>query len=198
MSAAGHVTLYDAAVRLYRNDSKQEVRYHVSLEEYACKLLNTKRENIVIDVADVYPVNKNALSGVAAIFHALCLSMRVDPQMIHFPYQTFRKDLRDSFVAQSFQNIQSLGSPRLKPKTLFEINVSLYCHCKMPYVKEPMIECSYCKSWFHQRCETGDFESHQWKCKDCLRRAQNVSPPNTRKRVTFNLQCSPIKSRKRT
>ena len=65
-------------------------------------------------------------------------------------------------------------------------------------VKEPMIECSYCKSWFHQRCETGDFESHQWKCKDCLRRAQNVSPPNTRKRVTFNLQCSPIKSRKRT
>ena len=44
---------------------------------------------------------------------------------------------------------------------------ALHCHCRMPDDGQLMIQCSRCKSWFHQKCEKGDFTSKKWNCMSC-------------------------------
>eukprot|EP00795_Rhopilema_esculentum_P009966 gene9966-18582_t len=68
----------------------------------------------------------------------------------------------------------------------------------MPYVKEPMIECSDRKNWFHQRCGKGNVECHQWQCKCCCQKAANISSPITRKHAAQNMQYELSNSAKST
>ena len=167
LSKKGHVTLYDSATRSYYIPSKREVRYHVSLDLYATKFRNLPLDELVIDVARVDTVNKNALTGTAAIFHAVCLSRKIDPCSIAFRYQALRRDLSRYFEKQSFKDARFHSTPRAKSTTLFEITVDLHCHCKMPYISEPMTDSLNCGKWFHERCETGNMATRAWKCKNC-------------------------------
>ena len=99
--------------------------------------------------------SRTGQTKVAVIFHALCLCRKLDPRRIHFQYQRLRRLLLESLENESFDNVSISSSPGPIPKALFEINVRLYCHCDMPYTKEPMTKCCVCDSWFHHRCETG-------------------------------------------
>ncbi len=31
-----------------------------------------------------------------------------------------------------------------------------------------------CKRWFHSSCENGDFKDPEWKCRNCIRRAEEA------------------------
>ena len=168
LSEDGRVTLYDSATRLRYLPDEKKVSYDVSLDRYAFALRNRPTNSLVIDVARVDTALKNSMSGVAAIFHAVCLSRRIDPCTVSFSYQSLRRKLLNVFENASFQGIDLQSTPRARSKTLFEWEVPLYCHCKTPYITEALTECTSCKDWFHERCESGNFQSKAWKCRNCL------------------------------
>ena len=184
-SVKDSVDLYDSSTRSYYVHEKREVRYHVSLEVFAAKILRTTSKQFQINVVKVTKVNKMAQTGVAAIFHALCLCRKLDPRRIHFQHQRLRRLLLESLENESFDNVSISSSPGPIPKALFEINVRLHCHCNMPYTKEPMAKCCVCDSWFHNRCEKGLFKEENWKCCNC---SKNQEPSKSkRKRQKLHL-----------
>ena len=168
LSEDGHVTLYDSATRLRYLPEEKKVSYDVSLDRYAFGLRNRPVKTLVIDVARVDTVLKNSMSGVAAIFHPVCLSRRIDPCTVSFNYQSLRRKLMNVFENASFQDILLQSTPPAKSRTLFEWEVPLYCHCETPYIVEALTKCTSCKDWFHERCKSGNFKSREWKCRNCL------------------------------
>ena len=195
LSKKGHVTLYDSATRSYYIPSKREVRYHVSLDLYATKFRNLPLDELVIDVARVDTVNKNALTGTAAIFHAVCLSRKIDPCSIAFRYQALRRDLSRYLEKQSFKDAKFHSTPRARSTTLFEITVDLHCHCKMPYISEPMTDCLNCGKWFHERCETGNMATRAWKCKNCTI-SNTKTGKNEKRTATKNIDACGVAAKK--
>ena len=46
----------------------------------------------------------------------------------------------------------------------------VHCHSRMPEDGSPMVECTKCKVWFHQSCESGNFNDADWICITCDRK----------------------------
>ena len=166
LSSAGHVTLYDCVLRHHIEAS--EVRYNNSLPDYSSRFLNKQIKEFSIDIADVASALKNSYSGVASIFFALCLARGIDPQTVIFPYRSLQIKLISCLENQSFDEVRFDGSPRIHNDTRFIIKVKLFCHCWMPDLGTKMVLCTRCDEWFHQECESGDFESITWKCQQCI------------------------------
>eukprot|EP00112_Aurelia_sp_Birch-Aquarium-sp1_P013996 Seg2997.2 transcript_id=Seg2997.2/GoldUCD/mRNA.D3Y31 product="HMG domain-containing protein 3" protein_id=Seg2997.2/GoldUCD/D3Y31 len=166
LSPTGHVSLYDGILRQHIEAS--EVRYHNTLPDYSSRFLNKRIEEFSIDIADVASALKNSYSGVASIFYALCLARGIDPQTVIFRYRSLQIKLIACLQCQSFKEVKFDGSPRIHNDTRFILKVKLFCHCWMPDLGTKMVLCSHCEKWFHQGCESGDFESVTWKCQRCL------------------------------
>ena len=109
------------------------------------------------------------MSGVAAIFHALCLSREIHPTRVTFQYQQLRQKLVEIFNESSFESIAFKSVPGRIRKVLFQWEVELYCHFREPFIEEPLIECISCKEWYHGRCETGNIDDEHWQCSNCKR-----------------------------
>ena len=147
----------------------KSVTYDVSLDGYAHRLIGSPQDNFTIDVVNVESVLKDSMSGIAAIFHALCLSREIDPTRVTFQYQQLRQKLVDIFDESSFESIAFESVPGRIRKVLFQWEVELYCHCREPFIEEPLIECISCKEWYHGRCETGNIDYEHWQCSNCKR-----------------------------
>ena len=166
-SQINNVTLYDSVTRLRYIPDEKRVSYDVSLDSYAYYRNSCPRDSLFIDVARVDPVNKNSMSGVAAIFHALCLSRGIDPSIVTFDYSALKRNLVDTFQRQSFDGINLQSTPGTRSKILFAWEVPLYCHCKMPFISEPLTECSGCNNCFHDRCESDALKVERGCVKVC-------------------------------
>ena len=109
------------------------------------------------------------MSGIVAIFHALCLSRESDPTRVAFQYHQLRQKLVDIFTESSSESISLENVPGRRRKVLFQWEVELYCHCRKPFIGEPLIECISCKEWYYGRCETGNIDDEHWQCSNCKR-----------------------------
>ena len=149
---------------------RSRVRYTVIIEDLACRLQNLPLDKMSIIVADVDTVKRDCNTGVAAIFHAACLSRKADPRKVHFNYSFLPKLLIKCLENGTFKIISFDGTPRsqYRRKGLYQINVPLYCHCKMPDMNLPMTKCGSCTKWFHDKFEEGEKQNPNWLCKGCF------------------------------
>eukprot|EP00795_Rhopilema_esculentum_P004137 gene4136-20321_t len=170
LSGEHDIVLYDSATRTNFDTERRQVRYPVIIEDLACRLRNLPLDKMGIIVADVDTVKRDCNTGVAAIFHAVCLSRKADPKKVHFNYSFLRKLLIKCLENGTFKINSFDGTPRsqYRKKDLYQINVPLYCHCKMPDMNLPMTKCSSCTKWFHDKCEEGDKQNPNWLCKGCF------------------------------
>ncbi len=56
-------------------------------------------------------------------------------------------------------------------KFLFKWVCCAHCHCALPDDGNLMGQCSI---WFHSGCKNGDFKHPEWKCRKCIRRAEET------------------------
>eukprot|EP00795_Rhopilema_esculentum_P014880 gene14880-6013_t len=160
------ILLYDSLVRNHLSKNKRECKYDISVEGYAARLRHPKKDSFEIHVADTTSSLKNADNGIAAIFYALSLCRKLDPQVIYYNYKTLRQELFKALNRNSFEGVQFADSPREPSGTKFVIKPVLYCHCNLPDLKTKMICCEKCKAWYHNDCES-DINSSPWLCKKC-------------------------------
>eukprot|EP00112_Aurelia_sp_Birch-Aquarium-sp1_P014034 Seg30.2 transcript_id=Seg30.2/GoldUCD/mRNA.D3Y31 product="hypothetical protein" protein_id=Seg30.2/GoldUCD/D3Y31 len=169
------LTLYDTAQRLHFNaEDPKEIVYDDSLPAHALALSgNVLLPKLVIEIATTQQTGKDADTGVASIFSAVCLCRGLDPKKVVFQFKSLRKILLECMEKESFAGVSFNSSPKKSVKPKFVIELDLYCHCNMPE-RGYMVECPSCKRWYHELCESGDYESGEWLCKNCLKRV-NVS-----------------------
>ena len=153
----------------------------MSLEKYSAILNKKCKNSFLIDVVRVDQVHKESLTGIASVFHAVCLGRGLDPSTVRFDYQSLKRNLVQCLECGSFNMVDFKGSQAAKAKVLFEIPVNIYCHCNIPELDDVSVECSMCKRWYHGKCEKGDFANRHWKCKSC-RKIAHDSIPNLKKR----------------
>eukprot|EP00794_Sanderia_malayensis_P010302 gene10302-11365_t len=164
----GHVTLYDSTVRLHYKHKTREVRYNVALEKYAATLCSDNADNLTIQVADLEQVKKDNDSGIAAIIHAIKLAKGLDPQSIKFNYKSLRQTLINDLSVNTFENIEKYHeSPRHHKGHKYEIEVALYCTCRMLDLGNQMISCKSCEKWYHWECVGLSEENITWSCNTC-------------------------------
>ena len=181
-SQINNVPLCDSVTLLRYIPDEKRVSYDVSQDSYAYYRNSCPRDSLFIDVARVDPVNKNSMSCVVAIFHALCLSRGIDPSIVTFDYSALKRNLVDTFQRQSFDGINLQSTPGTRSKTLFACEEPLYCHCKVPYISEPLTECSGCNNWFNDRCESGCVKSRTWMCKGWSKQIKETYQLHSQKR----------------
>ena len=169
------LTLYDAAQRLHFSvEDPKEIVYDDSLPAHAQNLSgNVLLQKLVIEIAATQQTGKDADTGIASIFSAVCLCRGLDPKNVVFHFKSLRKILLECIEKESFAGVHFNSSPKKSVKPKFVIEVDLYCHCNMPE-SGYMIECPNCKRWYHELCESGDYDSAKWVCKNCLK-GMNVS-----------------------
>eukprot|EP00794_Sanderia_malayensis_P020973 gene20973-23030_t len=174
-SNKGHVTLYDSTIRLHYKHKTREVRYNVALEKYAATLYSGNADNLTIQVADVEQFKKDNHSGIAAIIHAIKLAKGLDPRSMKFNYKSLRRTLINDLSVNTFENIEKYHeSPRHHKGHKYEIQVALYCTCRMPDLGTQMISCKSCEKWYHWECVGLSEENIAWSCNTC----QTNSEPN--------------------
>ena len=81
-----------------------------------------------------------------------------------------RQELLQSFEEEDmalFVEKACSTSRKEDPEILYEWHCPVYCHCRMPDDGNEMVQCIACKCWFHGKCETGNFNNSQWRCKPC-------------------------------
>ena len=166
VSSDKQIHLYDSLLRNHLSNNKRECKYDISIEAYAARLRHPKNDKFEIHVADTVSSLRDSDSGIAAIFFALCLCRKMDPQVTYFNLKNLRKHLIKALRSKTFEGIQFVNSPRESSGTKFIIKPSFYCHCNLPDMKTKMICCSSCKSWYHCDCEE-DIHSSPWLCRKC-------------------------------
>ena len=165
LSPNGHVSLYDCLQRFHLRGS--EIRYDVSLLDYAARFRGYKMNELIIDVMDVTSALKDTYSDVAAIFFAVCLAKKIDPQFICFDYRNLSKKLPNCLEDHSFEKFEFDEYSRTSSGVKYKINADIYCHCQMPDVGTSMTQCCNCLEWYHNSFECGDFSDESWKCANC-------------------------------
>ena len=104
---------------------------------------------------------------MAAIAFALCLCRDIDPQHVYMNFRHLRTRLFNCLEEQSFQSMKFEGSPTEPVGCIYVIEPELYCHCRRPDLKTRMTCCASCIGWFHNDCESGDFDKSTWACRNC-------------------------------
>ena len=55
----------------------------------------------------------------------------------------------------------------MEPTILYQWTCKVYCICHMPDDGSKMVQCSKCKTWYHQKCVRGECTRNDWLCRNC-------------------------------
>ena len=155
------VMIYDS---LYITVS-QDVRCQIS------SLICTPNRSIRLKIVDVVKQSGMNDCGLFAVAYVTTLSFGIDPGKLVFNQANMRKHLESCLENEHF-TLFPVNRERRKIHIKAEINVPIYCSCRMPEIR-PMIECYTCREWYHVgacvsiTCDKMKDRSFSWKCDRC-------------------------------
>ena len=127
---------------------KEQEKFYLSL----AALLNTTHPDMIVEYPAMQKQQGTADCGLFAIAVAFSLLSGNDPSQQHYDQEIMRTHLALCFQmgdVATFPVKKSVAKMQKKKKE----TVDLFCHCRLPYNGEFMIECSTCAQWFHRSCE---------------------------------------------
>ena len=90
--------------------------------------------------------------GVFAIAFATDLAFGLNPASHHYEQDELRPHFIECLKSEQMAPFPSKNIQPGKPKTEY---LYVYCHCRMPDDgEERMAQCTGCKEWYHESCES--------------------------------------------
>ena len=154
----------------------KEVSYPINVEQCACRLASPVGF-INMVVTNVQQQKGGSACGLFAISNIIALCFGMDPITIKWNQDILGPSLMRLFVDRDLEScLKSTSKHKDAPirKFLFEWVCWAHCHCALPDDGNLMGKCKKCKRWFHSSCENGDFKDPEWKCRNCIRRAEEA------------------------
>ena len=107
--------------------------------------------------------------GVFSIAFATSLCIGINPSSMSYHQDLLRKHLSDCLVAGKISPFP--GKPKKPNRPRHKIKLCVYCKCRQPEDGR-MVQCGYCKDWFHEDCEViskmiWEKKNVKWFCSTC-------------------------------
>ena len=174
-SALCETFIYNSLLSLNKkrnNDNSERMSYPLVIEQAICQIRRPPA-NLDLCVLDVQQQNGGNDCGLFAIAFALALCQGKDPTKMELDQSLMRTVLVSCLEAKDIDSYLTLSGKRDTNRKLIVVDewgLRVYCHCKMPDDGSPMVKCKKCKNWFHQSCESGNFQDPEWLCIVCDRK----------------------------
>ena len=112
--------------------------------------------------------------GLFAVAFATEICYGKNPETVVYDQKKMRNHLYQWFNSGEL-TVFPKTSPQLEslPRpSKVKLNISLYCHCRMPEeYDDVMVCCDTCNRWYHTKCvdtDTNDIELSSWSCHKCV------------------------------
>ena len=161
--APGIVKVYDS----------MHLRLPSSLKQIIADLMFHKGRNIKVQYINMQ--NQIGLNdcGLFAIASAAAICHDIDPSKVDFCQKDMREHLTNSFEQGQLLPIPTKQLTEQRMETYAVETVKIYCLCRQINDKNrQMVECTYCKNWFHLDClkvpkNVIANKTVPWYCKSC-------------------------------
>ena len=74
--------------------------------------------------------------------------------------------LQDMDITRFVNKVTKIDESK-EPTILYQWTCKVYCICHMPDDGSKMVQCSKCKTWYHQKCVRGECTRNDWLCRNC-------------------------------
>ena len=172
LSSPGVVDVYDSIPAYSRGSN--------TLQQQIAAILKTPDSSFTINYVDVRQ-NGGSDCGLFAVMFAAALCNGKDPHTISVDQQGMRQHLHKCFEEGEISEFPAASEPRRigRHRVAYTTNIPVVCFCRLFWHKAdtargPLIQCTLCKEWFHQKCAKLDnhvFEqpkSYKWYCSCCV------------------------------
>ena len=180
-TAPGHLVRPITSAKVY--DSLQILNMKRGTLEYpytaARSICELTKADIAIELVleNVQQQNGGNDCGLFAVAFATCIWKNINPCSMTFDQTKMRKAvlkyLCEHDMTRFIDDIVQAYHRSPPPEPLQHTQLVLHCHCRLPNDGN-LIECKGCKKNFHEKCESGNFNSMERHCTLCREKEHNA------------------------
>ena len=169
--ASSHTCVYDSlnALTLTLRPNKKQVSYPINVDQAACQTSRCD-ESFPMVVENVQQQNLGEDCGLFAIVFAALLCNNQDPAKAVINQSIKRQELlhglQDIDITRFVNKVTKIDESK-EPTILYQWTCKVYCIYHMPDYGSKMVQCSKCKTWYHQKCVRGECTRNDWLCRNC-------------------------------
>ena len=176
--------VYTDCIHVY--DSAMPLKVNPRIKQVVCSFYKCPSDTLRFEIMNIQVQNNSYDCGLFAVACATSIVHGVDPVLCQWD----RSKMREHLIC-SFENKELTPFPITKERRVplgRRVRSSdveeLFCICRMPnFDKKPMIECVYCRKWFHKHCEglntEESYQNIKWVCSVCRQGIEEMkmAPP---------------------
>ena len=169
LCASSHTCVYDSLHTLSVKPNKKQVSYPINVDQAACQI-SRREKSFTMMVENVQQQNLGEDCGLFAIVFAALLCNNQDPAKAVINQNIMRQELlhglQDMDITRFVNKVTKIDESK-EPTILYQWTCKVYCICHMPDDGSKMVQCSKCKTWYHQECVRGECTRNDWLCRNC-------------------------------
>ena len=169
LNAPGITCVYDSLHTLNVKAKEEKINYPMTVDLGACQISRCEKSFTMV-VENVQQQNRGEDCGLFAIAYAALLCIDQDPAKAvinqNIMLQELMQSLQDTDITRFVNNVTKIDESKVQ-KIRYQWTCKVYCICHMPDDGSKMVQCSKCKTWYHQNCVRGDFSKREWPCPKC-------------------------------
>ena len=169
LCTSSHTCIYDSLHTLSVKPKKKQVSYPINVDQAACQI-SRREKSFTMVVENVQQQNLGEDCGLFAIIFAALLCNNQDPAKAVINQNIVRQELlhglQDMDITRFVNKVTKIDESK-EPTILYQWTCKVYCICHMQDDGSKTVQCSKCKTWYHQKCVRGECTRNDWLCRNC-------------------------------